>query len=56
MKQEKITRKQFLLSVLSVATLVAIGNIPSIIKKIAVFKKNGNTYGNYSYGGSKKSV
>ena len=56
MMPEKLTRKQFLLSIFSVAALVVAGNIPSIIKKIAISKKNDNAYGNYSYGGSKKNV
>jgi hypothetical protein len=55
--QKKLTRKQFLLSVLSVATLVVANKVPNIIKTtLPTNKKSGNSYGNYSYGGSKKNV
>lgn len=54
--QQKITRKQFLLSIISAAAVVVVGNAPNMIKKIATGRKSGNVYGNYSYGGSKKNV
>lgn len=54
--QKKITRKQFLLSIFSASALIVAGNIPNIVKSITTAKKSGNSYGNYSYGGSKKNV
>ena len=50
---KKVTRKQFLLSILSITALFAVSKIPSVIsKKLSLSKsKEGNTYGNYSYGG-----
>ena len=54
--QKKLTRKQFLFSILSVATLVVASKVPNIVKTITSDKKSGNSYGNYSYGGSKKNA
>ena len=56
--QNKLTRKQFLLSILSAFTLVAVGNFPKIIQTIAKtkIKKGGSSYGNSVYGGSKKNI
>jgi len=49
---KKVTRKEFLLSILSITALFAVSKIPSMIsKKISLSKKENNTYGNYSYGG-----
>lgn len=52
---KKITRKQFLLGALSVAGLLAVKQVPKIIKDLTP-KKEGNSYGNYSYGGGKKNA
>lgn len=54
--QKKITRKQFILSILSVGAFFATSNVSSLVKTIAVTKKSANSYGNYSYGGSKKNA
>ena len=53
MMNKKVTRKEFLLSILSVTALFAVSKIPGVItKKLSLSKsKEGNTYGNYSYGG-----
>ena len=50
---KKVTRKEFLLSVLSITALFAVSKIPNVIsKKLSLLKtKEDNTYGNYSYGG-----
>ena len=50
---KKVTRKEFLLSVLSITALFVVSKIPNIIsKKLSLLKaKENNTYGNYSYGG-----
>ena len=50
---KKVTRKEFLLSILSITALFAVSKIPNVItKKLSLSKsKEGNTYGNYSYGG-----
>jgi hypothetical protein len=52
--QKKLTRKQFLLSILSVTAIFAISKIPTITKNES--KTKGNNYGNYSYGGGKKNA
>jgi hypothetical protein len=54
--QNKLTRKQFLLSMFSFIALIAVGNIPNMVKTIVATKKSSNGYGNHSYGGSKKNV
>lgn len=54
MMNKKITRKEFLFSILSITTLLFVGKIPSIVKSIST-KKEGNVYGNYSYGGKKNT-
>lgn len=54
--QKKLTRKQFLFTVLSFSALLVASKVPNIIKTTITPKKNGNSYGNYSYGGSKKNV
>ena len=53
MLNKKVTRKEFLLSGLSVVALLAVSKIPSAItKKLSLAKpKESNTYGNYYYGG-----
>ena len=50
---KKVTRKEFLLSILSITALFAVSKIPNVItKKLSLSKsKESNTYGNYSYGG-----
>ena len=50
---KKVTRKQFLLSILSITALFAVSKIPSVIgKKLSLPKsQEDNVYGNYSYGG-----
>ncbi len=53
---KKITRKEFLFSILSIGTLIFASKAPSIIKSFNQNKKEGNTYGNYSYGGAKKNA
>lgn len=53
--QKKLTRKQFLFSILSVGVLVVVGKVPNVMKIITANKKSGNSYGNYSYGGIKKN-
>ena len=50
--EKKVTRKQFLLSALSVTALFAMNKVPKIVKDLTP-KKEGNHYGNYSYGGKK---
>jgi len=55
MMDKKLTRKQFLLSALSVAALFAVNKVPAMVKNLTP-KKEGNSYGNYSYGGSKKNA
>jgi len=56
---KKVTRKQFLLSALSVAGLFMASKLPSEVKGFMP-KKNeeqeGNTYGNSPYGGIKKNA
>jgi hypothetical protein len=53
MMDKKVTRKEFLLSILSITALFAVSKIPNVItKKLSLSKsKESNTYGNYSYGG-----
>lgn len=53
---KKITRKEFLFSILSIGSLIIASKAPSIIKGLSSNKKQGNTYGNYSYGGVKKNA
>jgi|GEM_PF-3684104 len=53
---KKITRKEFLLSALSVTAVFLSSKIPSVGNQNIFKKKNNNTYGNYSYGGVKKNV
>lgn len=52
---KKVTRKQFLLSALSITALFVASKVPSLIKNLTP-KKEGDSYGNYSYGGSKKNA
>ncbi len=53
MMDKKVTRKQFLLSVLSISAIFAVSKIPkAITKKLSLSQtKDNNAYGNYSYGG-----
>lgn len=51
---KKLTRKEFILSILSVGALVFASKVPNIVKNIN--SKKSNTYGNYSYGGIKKNA
>lgn len=53
---KKITRKEFLFSILSIGSLIIASKTSSIIKGLSPNKKKGNTYGNYSYGGDKKNA
>lgn len=55
MLDKKITRKQFLVSALSIAAVFVANKIPSAVKDLTP-KKEGNHYGNYSYGGGKKNA
>ena len=52
---KKITRKQFLLSALSIGALIVSRKVSPIVKTLAV-KKPSNSYGNHSYGGGKKNA
>lgn len=54
---KKLTRKQFLLSGLSIVAIFFASKVPLVAKNF-IIKKEGNTYGNYSYGGNnnKKNV
>lgn len=52
---KKVTRKEFLLSALSIAALFVASKAPSIVKNLSS-KKEGNIYGNYAYGGGKKNA
>jgi hypothetical protein len=55
--EKKLTRKQFLFSIFSFATLFAVSKVPDALKTaVSSTPKKGNSYGNYSYGGSKKNV
>ncbi|MCX6754623.1 MAG: hypothetical protein NTU81_02230 [Candidatus Nomurabacteria bacterium] len=57
MMDKKITRKDFILSVLSVTALLVASKVPKIINNNKVAKTKGNnTYGNYSYGGNSKNA
>lgn len=52
---KKITRKEFLLSALSITALFFVSKVPNEIKKTA-FKKENNSYGNCTYGGGQKNA
>lgn len=55
--EQKITRKDFLLSLLSIAGLVMASKIPKMAQNsFSLLNKetNLNTYSNSSYGGTKK--
>ena len=58
MLDKKLTRKQFLLSIASIAGLFVMSKVPSIIKnsKSLTSSNKDNTYGKYSYGGSKQNA
>ena len=50
---KKVTRKEFLLSALSVVALVAASKVPAVVRKtITPDKREGNGYGNSAYGGT----
>ena len=57
---KKVTRKEFLLSALSVVGLLAVGKAPSLVKHtLSQFNKPKNltdSYGNSSYGGDKNNA
>ena len=55
MMDKKVTRKEFLLSALSITALFVASKVPTMVKSL-VPKKEGNTYGNYAYGGGKKNA
>lgn len=48
---KKMTRKEFLVSAMSLTALLVVNKVPLIQKK----KNKDNAYGNYSYGGSSKN-
>ncbi len=54
MMNKKVTRKQLLLGELSIIGFFAVSKVPSVVKSLAI-KKEGNVYGNYSYGGKKNA-
>ena len=58
---KKVTRKELLLSGLSIVAIFALSKVPSVLtKKLPLannFKgNNNNSYGNHTYGGSKKNA
>lgn len=53
MLEKKVTRKEFLLSVLSVVGLLVVNKLPSVVKKTAT--GTTNSYGNQAYGGKKNA-
>lgn len=55
MMDKKVTRKDFLLSVLSITALFVASKVPQVIKKGITIREK-NSYGNYSYGGNKKNA
>lgn len=55
MMNKEITRKEFLLSVLSIVALFVASKVPSMMKNFA-YEKEGNIYGSYSYGGERKNA
>jgi hypothetical protein len=54
MLEKKVTRKEFLLSALSVVGLLLVSKLPSAVKKTATGSTN-NSYGNQAYGGKKSA-
>lgn len=55
---KKVTRKEFLLSGLSIIAVFAMSKMPSMItKKLTppLSKQKDNAYGNHIYGGSKNA-
>lgn len=58
--EKKVTRKEFLLSTLSVVGLLAVSKAPSLVKNtLSQFNKPknlANSYGNNSYGGENKNA
>lgn len=57
MLDKKVTRKDFLLTALSITAVFIGGKIPTDIKnKFSLLKKeSNNSYGNSSYGGKKNA-
>lgn len=55
MLEKKVTRKEFLLSALSVVGLLVVSKVPSIVKKTARTEGSPNKYGNQAYGGKKNA-
>jgi len=55
MMDKKLTRKQFLLTALSVVGLFVVSKVPNIVRELTP-KKDGDVYGNYSYGGGNKNA
>ena len=55
MLEKKVTRKEFLLSVLSVVGLLVVSKVPSVVKKTAASSAATNKYGNQTYGGKKSA-
>lgn len=56
MMNKKVTRKEFILSALSIAAVFVASKVPFISKDITSKQEEGNAYGNNTYGGSKKNV
>ena len=55
---KKVTRKEFLVSILSVFALLVLSKVPGILtKKLPLSKSNAknNAYGNHVYGGGKSA-
>ncbi len=48
MMDKEVTRKQFLLSILSIGALIVASRIPNVLKK----KESKASYGNNAYGGT----
>jgi hypothetical protein len=55
MMNKKVTRKEFLLSALSIAGVVMLSKVPTILKKSTVATQK-SSYGNSAYGGSNKNA
>lgn len=55
MLDKKVTRKEFLLSALSIGAIFAMGKVPGFLtKKFSSSQAEKDVYGNSSYGGGKK--
>ncbi len=56
LKDKKLTRKEFIFSILSIGAVIFASKVPEIVKNLNSKNKKGNTYGNYSYGGVNKNA